>query len=166
VLQNFRGCDGQIPPDREGGQGGHRVRETRARGAVCEGSAAPRPDRAPNGSKAVFWPRKAGSPYAPKHRVLISAPRAVYLAQPPAARGGASLGSKGEDGAVGDNHEQAPRMAMYLIAAQTVGEGTTGGTGVHKTVPTAGGARRGAPPCPSSERRGQTVAGALCRSEV
>lgn len=51
-------------------------------------------------------------PNAPKHRVLISAPRAVYLAQPPAARGGASLGSKGEDGAVGGNHEQAPRMAV------------------------------------------------------
>jgi hypothetical protein len=49
------------------------------------------------------------------------------------------LGSKGEDGAVGDNHEQAPRMAVYLIAAQTVGEGTTGGTGVGKTAPTAWG---------------------------
>lgn len=138
----------------------------RGQGAVCEGSAAPRPDRAPNGSKAVFWPRKAGPPYAPKHRVLISDTRRPIIGTATRGEGGASLGSKGEGGAVGDNHEQAPRMAVYLIAAQTVGEGTTGGTGVDKTVPTAGGARRGAPPCPSSERRRQIVTGAACRSEV
>ena len=112
MLQDIRGCDGHIPPVREGGQGGT---AWEVRGDKGRLSALPRAPGDPGAQcvKSRVLAAFGRVPNAPKHRVLISDPLAVYLAQPHAARGGASLGRRVSKGAVGGKRGQVPRIAMY-----------------------------------------------------
>lgn len=100
------------PPVREGGRGAPRARDEGKRGGLRGVGGAPSRPRAQRVKSRVL--AACGRvPHAPKHRVLISDTRRPIIGTATRGEGGASLGSKGEGGAVGDNHEQAPRMAVY-----------------------------------------------------